>query len=266
MAIKIEYAAKEEIPAGFETLYTETDGKFILTEVEGMKTEADITRLQTALTKERADHKFVKTKFAPLANLDVTEVLEKLDRFPELEELAKGKVDEVKLESIVQQRITQKLTPLQRQLVETEKRAKEAEDQVTHFKKVQTEETISSAILKAAKAAKITDDAVLDDVVKIARFDMEIDPDTSEVRAKDGNTLAAYFTTMQSKKAHWWGPTIGGGASGSNRGNRVTNNPFSNEHWNLTEQGRMIKEDASKARQLAEMAGTSIGGARPKSK
>jgi hypothetical protein len=266
MAIKTEYASKEEIPAGFETLYTETDGKFLLTEVDGMKTEADIMRLQTALTKERADHKSVKTKFAPLANLDVTEVLEKLDRFPELEELAKGKVDEVKLESIVQQRITQKLTPLQRQLAEAEKKAKEFEDQVTHFKKVQIEETISSAILKAAKAAKITDEAVLDDVVKIARFDMELDQDTSEVRVKDGNTLASYFTTMQSKKAHWWGPTIGGGASGSNRGNRVTNNPFSNEYWNLTEQGRLIKEDVSKAKQLAEMAGTSIGGGRPKSK
>ena len=266
MAIKIEYETEADVPAAHKDLYTEQDGKFVLTGVEGMKTDADITRLQTALTKERSDHKAIKTKFAPLANLDVTEVLEKLDRFPELEELAKGKVDEVKLESIVQQRITQKLTPLQRQLAETEKKAKDFEDQVTHFKKVQTEETISSAILKAAKAAKITDDAVLDDVVKIARFDMEIDPDTSEVRAKDGNTLSSYFTTMQSKKAHWWGPTVGGGASGSGRGNRVTNNPFSNEHWNLTEQGQLIKQDAGKAKQLAEMAGTSIGGGRPKSK
>lgn len=266
MILQIAYEQKTEIPAGYDALYTEQDGKFVLTEVDGMKTAEDITRIQSALTKERADHKAVKTKYAPLASFEISDVLEKLDKYPELEELAKGKVDDTKLETIVQQRLNQKITPLQRQLADTETRAKTAEEKVALFEKLQTEEKITTAIFKAAKVAKITDDAILDDVVKIARFDMELDPDTSEVRAKDGNTLSAYFTAMQARKAHWWGPTVGGGAVGSNRGGRVTNNPFSREHWNLTEQGKIAKEDFAKAEQMAQMAGTVVGGAMPRQK
>jgi len=264
MAIAIVYENEADVPAAHKELYTEQDGKFVLTGVEGMKTDEDINRLQTALTKERADHKAVKTKFAPLANLDIKEVLQKLDKYPELEELASGKVDETKIETLVQQRIGNKLKPLERQLHEAETRAKEAEGKVESFVKQQKESTISTAILKAAKAAKIVDENVLDDVVKIARFDVELDDETSEVRAKDGSNLSSYFTTMLSKKPHWWGATQGGGATGSGRGNRVTNNPFSNEHWNVTAQGQLVREDMAKAEQLAKQAGTTVGGGRPK--
>jgi len=60
MKLQHVYEKKEDVPQDFESLYTEKDGKFELTEVEGLKTQADIDRLQEAARKERDDHKATK--------------------------------------------------------------------------------------------------------------------------------------------------------------------------------------------------------------
>lgn len=52
--LKSVYDEKSEIPAGAEKFYKETDGKFHL-QVEGFKSEEDVTKLQDALSKERKE-------------------------------------------------------------------------------------------------------------------------------------------------------------------------------------------------------------------
>ena len=68
--LKTIYDKQEEIPEGFGELYAERNGKFELTAVEGVKTQADIDRVQTALVKERADHKAVKDKLVAFGDVD----------------------------------------------------------------------------------------------------------------------------------------------------------------------------------------------------
>lgn len=57
-------------------------------------------------------------------------------------------------------------------------------------------------------------------------------------------------------------PATGGGATGSERGGGGAN-PWRADQWNVTEQGRVYKEDPAKAERLAKAAGTTIGGPRP---
>src|SRR5678815_551563 len=94
MPIKIEYSAKDEIPAGYDELYTEKEGKFFLTGVEGLKTQKDIDTLQESLRKERNDHKTTKGKYSFLDGQDVEAVQQMLAKYPELEAAAGGKIDE----------------------------------------------------------------------------------------------------------------------------------------------------------------------------
>ena len=74
---------------------------------------------------------------------------------------------------------------------------------------------------------------------------------------------AAYMAVMPKIKAHWVPPTMGGGAGGGGPGSGFANNPFSDEQWNMTQQGTVFKADQGRAKKMAEAAGTTIGGKRP---
>ncbi|QFR59625.1 hypothetical protein P6F33_gp24 [Pseudomonas phage Quinobequin-P09] len=78
-----------------------------------------------------------------------------------------------------------------------------------------------------------------------------------------GIDATVWLTEMQSKKTHWWGPSQGGGAGGNRSGSGGGANPWSADGWNMTEQGRILKENRSRAEQMAKSAGTTIGGPRP---
>jgi hypothetical protein len=58
--MKLSYDKKEDIPEALADHYKEVDGKWVA-QVEGMKTQADIDKLQEALRKEREDHDASKT-------------------------------------------------------------------------------------------------------------------------------------------------------------------------------------------------------------
>ena len=75
--LELIYNSTEEIPSGFESLYTEKDGKWHLTGIKGMKTSDDVTKLQTSLRKERDDHKKTKDR---LATVEAQRIVEKLWR------------------------------------------------------------------------------------------------------------------------------------------------------------------------------------------
>ena len=45
-----------------------------------------------------------------------------------------------------------------------------------------------------------------------------------------------------------------------NNGNSPVNNPFTKEHFNLTEQGKLFRTNPQQARAMAQAAGVTIGG------
>jgi hypothetical protein len=114
-------------------------------------------------------------------------------------------------------------------------------------------------------------DTAIDDAVILAERQLEV-LDDGNVVTKDkvgvtpGLDPLAWLQEMQSKRPHWWAPSQGGGAGGNRGGgNDFTGpNPFSNEHWNMTAQGKLVMTDPKKAEKMATAAGTSIGGMRPK--
>lgn len=273
MGLKINEETLDAVDEIYHSLYTEQEGKFVLTGIDGMKTDADISRMNVALTKERAATNELKQKFSILAGKDPIEILASLDRIPELEALAAGnKVDDEKIETIVETRLRAKLNPLERQL-EAEK-AKIVSLEGINKMFIEKEKTVSihSAVRKAATAANVRPEAI-DDAITLAERFFELSDDGSVI-AKDivgvtqGIDPAMWLSDLQAKKPHWWGESVGGGAGGtnSNSGFSGVSNPWSADNWNLTEQGKLYSKNPAKAEQMANAAGSSVGASRPTKK
>ena len=75
MTLKAIVDSLDDIPDGIKESYTERNGKYEL-QVEGMKTQADLDRISTALAKERNDHRVLRERFAPLGDRKVEEIIE----------------------------------------------------------------------------------------------------------------------------------------------------------------------------------------------
>lgn len=272
MALKAVLDSVDDLPEDVKKEYVERDGKFEL-QVEigadvGVKTFTDFSRLNGALVKERNDHKAVKDRIALLGDRKVEDVIAQLDRIPELEAAAQGKLDDKQINDLVEGRIKTRLAPVERERDQLKTQLSEASQKIEGYTIKDKTRTIHDAVRKAAIDAKLLPEA-LDDALLLADRTFEVQDD-GRVVVKDnvgftpGIEPSAWFTDLQSKRGHWWGPSGGGGAGGNRGGGGGTGgNPFTHENWNLTEQGKLVTSDRAKAEQLAKSAGTSIGGMRP---
>lgn len=273
MALKAIVDTLEGLDEHVAGLYTQRGDKFELSVeipgIEGVKSFTDFTRLNEALRKERQDHKSVKDRFAPLGDRKVEDILTVFDRLPELEAAAaNNKVDDAKIESLVTGRLTAKLAPVERELQTTREALAQRDALVQQYEQREVQRTIGDSVRTATAKLKVVDSAV-EDVTLLAERIFKID-ENGNVVAKDnvgctpGISPEVWLNEMQTKRPHWWGPSQGGGAGGSGgRPGSFATNPWSADGWNLTEQGRMYRENPSKADQMAKSAGTTIGGPRP---
>lgn len=258
----------EGVEPHFHSLYTERNGKFELTGIEGIKTQADIDRLQTALTKERGDHKTLKDRYGMLGDRKPEDIIAALDRIPELEAAAKGNIDDAKLNEMVEGRIKTRLAPIERQNQTLAQQLAERDLSLNELRGKESQRIVADSVRTAAMKLKVVDSA-LEDVILLGERVFSIDESTGAVITKDGVGVTpgisadVWLTDMQAKRPHWWGPSQGGGAGGNRGGGAGVTNPWSKDSWNLTEQGRVYKENVGKAEQLAKAAGTSIGGPKP---
>lgn len=269
MGIKAVVDNLDDVDPKYHDLYQEKNGKFELTGVEGFKTQADVDRVQNSLVKERNDHKATKEKYSFLADMDVTQVQTMLDKYPELEAAVNsgGKLDEAAIQKLVEGRLTSLTAPLKRDLEKARKELSERDEKIGEFTKKEKTRLITDHIRSAASKLK-TRDTAIEDAILAGMNVFEVAEDGSVITrdgvgVTPGISAEVWLTDMQSKKPHWWDESSGGGASGSRSG-AVPNNPFSAQHWNLTEQGRLVKENRTKAEQMAKSAGTTIGGGKPK--
>lgn len=267
--LKALYATKEEIPAGYEDLYTEKNGKWELTEVEGIKTQADVTRVQDSLTKERAAHKTTKEAFKALDGKDIPEMLARLDRVDELEALvASGNgSDPAKVDAIVETRIKSRLAPLERERDGLKTQVAELGGQVVQYEGKERTRSVHDAVRAEATKLGIIPSA-LEDALMLAERALVVSEDGAVVvNANTGFTegldVGTWLTEVREKRSHWWPASEGGGANGGNPNGNGGVNPFSADGWNMTEQGRVYKENPTKATNLAKSAGTTVGGPRP---
>lgn len=267
MSLKAILESLENVPEQFHELYTEKNGRWELTGIEGVKTQADIDRLQSALSKERNDHKQTRDRYAVLGDREPDEIIGILDRIPELEAAAEGKIDEDKLSELVEARLKTKLAPVEREKAGLVTKLAELTGTVEQYQLRERTRTIHDEVRRAATSSKVLPEA-LEDALMLAERVFEVDED-GRVTAKDGVGCTpgvdpvVWLSELQSKRPHWWGPSHGGGAQGNTRGGASGSNPWSHEGWNMTEQGRILVENRTRAEQLAKSAGTTIGGPKP---
>lgn len=266
--IKLVYDTQDDIPEQYRDLYTERDGKFHLTGVEGMKTQADIDRVNEALRKERNDHKETRDKLALFGDLDPEQVHEQLDRIPELEAAAGDKLDENKMNELVEARLRTKLAPVERERDKAIKERDEAKSEAETARNEIRSRDMRAKLTDAALKAKVVDTA-LEDILLVGERVFELNEDGSvTVRDGMGATPGAdpsmWLQEMQEKRPHWWPPSEGGGSrGGGGNGGGSTDNPWRHDQWNMTKQGAIYRENPERAEQLAKQAGTTVGGPRP---
>ncbi len=272
MALKAIVDKLDDVAEGHRDLYVERNGKFELSVevgVEGVKSFTDFSKLAGGAAKERADHKATKARLALLGDRSVEDVVAILDRVPELEAAASGNNPE-KINQIVEGKIGAKLAPVQRELAKAMEGIKERDTMIQGFQAKERTRSIHDAVREVVGKAQGFQASALEDVLMVAERHFEINEE-GKVVTRDGVGVTpgiaadVWLTEMQGKRAHWWGPTQGGGATGN--GGRTTansgNNPFTHEGWNVTEQMRLVTGNRPKADQMARSAGTTIGGQRP---
>lgn len=210
-------------------------------------------------------------KFEAFKDMDPAEVLAKLDRIAELEAAAGGKLDDAAIEKIVEGRIKTKTAPLERQLQTVTAERDTYKGKTEEYTVKEQKRMISDEVRSAAVALKMLPEAV-EDAIMYAERVMEVSDDgVVSVKDKVGFTpgLSAkdWLSDMQSKRAHWWGPSQGGGSrGGSGGGGNGGENPWSFEKWNVSKQNEIYKTDPKRAEQLAINAGTKLGGTKPAKK
>lgn len=267
MALQAIHKSVEEIPEVHRELYSERNGQFELTGIAGVKTQADVDRLNVALSKERDDHKSTKSKAQIWGELDYQDTITKLDRIPELEAAAQeGGIDEVKMNELVEGRMKTRLAPIERENLQLKTAVEESSGIILSFKKKETKRLIRDDVRAACLEAKIIDTAH-EDALFLAESMFEVREDDGEIVTKGGVGVTPgiraqdWLNEMQSKRPHWWAPSHGGGAAGSNgSSNHLGDNPWTAENWNMTKQGFYVKQHGmDKASIAAKSAGSFVG-------
>lgn len=273
MKIKAIYEKKEDIPEAFAELYEERDGKFVLVNIEGIQTDANVQRLEKALRDEREDHKKTKDKLRSYTSLgdDPEEIHKKLDKIPELEAAAAGKIDEAKLEQMVEGRVKSRLSPVERERDRLKTELDTATGKITELDGTIKKSKITEAIRKAAEEHHVVPEAI-DDAIMHGERIFEVTED-GKVVAKDNVGVSPglhpkdWLSDMQKTRPHWWPASQGAGSKGGKGGLDTGDNPWSHDGWNLTKQGQVLNQDRSRAEALAKAAGVSVtGGVRPPKK
>ncbi len=276
MELKALYDSLDDIPEAvddFRSLFVERDGRYELAGLHGVKTQADVDRLQKALSAEREAVKAAKERLKPWQDFDYDEVISKLDRLPELEAAAAGKLDDAAIEEIAQRRaegaVRSKLAPVERELksarTELEELRAERSKLVQERAARQREDQLRPLMTKANVLPEHYEDVLL-----YAERHLEQTED-GHWMARDGIGVtpglgpAEWLAEMLERRPGWLPANVGGGAKGSGASGALGNNPWSANHWNISEQGRILRDKGREyADRLASAAGTKVGGLKPR--
>lgn len=272
--LKLKYQKKDDIPQGREDLYIEKEGEWHFVGVEGIKTQTDVDRVMLGLSKERDEHKGTKAKLAVWEGLDRADVDAKLARLEELEVASKNSVTkeemDKRLEELTEVRVKNRMLPVERERDGLKKKLEEADKAIAQLTAEKNRRIVHDKIREAAVAAKVQPE-VMADVLLLSDNVFEL-TENGDLLTKEnaygvdaGLAPDTFFQTQQERRPYWWPPSTGGNSKGSgNKGGGGGVNPWAADTWNLTEQGKYVKEHGmEKAQQMAKMAGATVGGSKP---
>lgn len=268
--LELVYDSIDIIPEAFRSLYVEANGKAVLTHINGMKTQQDVSNVQEALRKEREDHGAAKLSLKAWGAMKPDEVQVKLDRMAELEAAAGGKLDEAAMQKIIDARLGQKTAPLERQLREITTERDTFQSEITTLRGGIELRDMSDVVRSVAIEMKVLGTAI-PDVEMVAAMYLERDATTNAFIVKadvkgvtPGTDIKGFLKEMQKIRPHWWPHSQGGGAGGGGFGGDNGDNPWSINGWNVTAQGKYITDQGmAKAEQAASLVGSKVGNTKP---
>ncbi|MCC6425636.1 MAG: hypothetical protein IT435_02325 [Phycisphaerales bacterium] len=260
MELELTYNAATEIPKGFESLYTEQGGKFVLTGVKGLAgLQAERTRFETSLSAEKKAHAATKAE-RDAAQGKIAEAETARDEALASAEAAGkgGKIDEAKLTELADKRAALKIGPLQKQLDAANAAKAEADkalaDALGRERAATIRTELGTASAKAGVHSSMQEAAIL-----MLSPNMEVGED-GKPRVREGAALGltpgldpiGAFNELKTKAPGFWATSEGGGSKGGGTMQNGEPNPFSKDHWNVTKQMALSDADAQR---MAKAAG-----------
>lgn len=273
MVLEINYASIEDVPDGYSDLYEEKDGKAVFSGIKGIRTQADVTRLENSLKSERDETAKWKEKANAWGDLDPDEVTAQLASIEDLQKAAESKgFNKEELDAMVAARVKSQTDVMERKHGKTEAALAEALQKIQDYEAAELRRNIAGDITEAAKAKSIgLRPEAIEDAVELGLRLMER-TEAGETVTKDGVgvtpglTAAEWLDELRERKPHWWPDPVGANArgSGAGGGSGGKGDCFSHAGWNVTAQARLVQEiGMEKANQIAAKYGTKVGGKKP---
>lgn len=264
----------EEVPGEFHSLYSERDGQFEITAIEGMKTQADVDRLQEALRKERevsSGYKARVTGFGEHTPESIEELSHQVEDLTIQLDAAKkeGGPSEEDLDKMAESRALMRVKPLERQIQKLNRELQEITGQRDSLAADRNRSTIVGTVTKAAQSKDV---GVQKEVMASGDLDAwaerVFEIVDGNVVTRDGVGLTPGISADQAlldvkeggTRPYWFGPTVGAGATGGKGGPTDTgDNPFAIDEVtgkpkNLTAAAQIIRSDRTRAQRLAKAA------------
>lgn len=239
--LKSKYDSLDEIPETIDVaqLYEERDGEYVLkrNSIEGVKTDADITRLQNALIKERDLRKTAETT---------------ISLFPGSPEEIASEIEALK---------TQGKEPGQAHLREVELLKQDLNKQSTKVGELQGvigAQKLRSSFITEASSQGVTTSALEDVLLWGEKLFTVRDGEVVRVDENNMQSPAEWLSDIKSagNKDYWFEQSQGAGAKGAKGGaSAIGVEYFTKGTSNLTKMSAIFKEDKDKAERLAKLAG-----------
>ena len=272
--IQHRYEKEDEIPKEHRALFTEVNGGWELTEVDGLKTQGDVDRLQASLTAERNDHTTTKTALGDYKALGtIEELTEKIDQIPVLQAdlNAKGSGDgdfKAAVEEGVNARLAAELAPIKRENTKLTAEVKTLTTQRDDLATYKSDRMLEDAVRPAMRKLSVLTEHE-GDVMNWAEKNLEkIDGPDGEPRfvakaeidgVQQGSDPRACLEQLLPHKPGWFPADVSGNAKGSNRTAAPAKNPW-RPGGTIEERSRYFEEHgADAAAQAAQRAGVPLG-------
>lgn len=248
MKLKAIVDSLDNVDEKYHDLYEERDGKFHLVQIDGLVSDADVSRVKRALEQEKNSHKETKTKLKAIDGVDLDTLSEDL---AELEAFrANGKPEEAKVA-----------------LAEAKRNAAALQRKVEDLTRENCELSASNGKLTADADGRNLDDSVrtalgkiqgivptaIGDALVLARAALT-KGDDGEFADANGASVSDWVRTATEQRPHWFAGSAGGGAGAGRAGSRAPN-PFSAENWSITEQAKLRTANITEYTRMAKAAG-----------
>jgi copper chaperone CopZ len=221
--LKLTYDSKDQVPEKYLDLYTEKDGKYVLNQIEGMKTQADVDNVKTALQKERDLKKTAEAALAAYDGIEAEGLRASLDELAKLR-TTDGKVDDTKIESIVAERLKLDKAKHERDLEALTGKLTTVTSERDNLVSDKNNSSIEAKLREAA-TGKVSESAMNDVLFRKSLFEVSEDGNVvtkDGVGVTPGQEPSAWLEDSLKSNTHWQKTSSGAGAKGNVGGSSTT--------------------------------------------